>query len=214
MSPGLLDSGRARLPLVVRRRFNGPMSEEPSDRAVTELLRLGEADGRIDYDRLLPLVYEELRRMARGQLQGERGAHTLQPTALVHEAFLKLVGCDIGWQSRRHFFGAASESMRRILIDHARARGRQKRGSGARKPAIDPTDFAVLGDPDVLLTIDEVVTQIEQNDPRVAEIVKLRVFAGLSAAEIAALLCIHERSVRRDWLFARTLLHQALGRQA
>ncbi len=187
-----------------------PPAEEPRT-AVTAILASGRAEGRVDYDRLLPLVYGELRAMARAKLGSERLGHTLGATALVHEAFLKLVGSDVGWDTRRHFFGAAAESMRRILIDHARNKKRDKRDPGSVARVLDPADVAVLADPDATLTIDEITTQLEARDPRLAEIVKLRVFAGLPTSEIASMLGIHERSVRREWAFARSMLHNALG---
>jgi RNA polymerase sigma factor (TIGR02999 family) len=162
-------------------------------------------------DRLIPLVYDELRRQARRQLRQERAGHTLQPTALVHEAFLRLVGQSAQWQNRRHFFAVASQAMRRVLVDHARARDAAKRGDGATRVTLD--DAAVEGRPaevDVL-ALDEVLGRLEQLDPRQARVVELRYFGGLSAPEAAEALEVSLATVNRDWAMARAWLFRELG---
>jgi RNA polymerase sigma factor (TIGR02999 family) len=164
-------------------------------------------------DRLLPLVYDELRRLAAEMLGREEPGQTLQPTALVHEAYLRLVGDRPGrpWDGRRHFFAAAAESMRRILIDRARNRRRQKRGGGHRRVRIDLE--ALLDEPpgDDLLALDEALAALAREDPAGAELVRLRAFAGLTLGEAAEVLGIGRRTADRYWAYARAWLCDALG---
>ena len=162
---------------------------------------------------LLPLVYDQLRAVAQRALAAERPGHTLQATALVHEAYLKLVGeREIPWASRAHFYVAAAEAMRRILIDHARARGRVKRGGGgggrARLTLSDVTDLA--SKPDQILRFDEAFGRLEGELPEVAAIVRLRFFAGLSVEQTAEALGVSRSTVDRRWAFARAWLYRAL----
>ncbi|WP_193210543.1 ECF-type sigma factor [Luteolibacter marinus] len=158
---------------------------------------------------LLEVVYRELRGMAAAKMAGERPDHTLQPTALVHEAYLRLAGNRGDWQSRLHFYGAASEAMRRILVDHARQRAARKRGGGAAVTALD--DKIAAPDPDEkLLRVHEVLDELAHRDPLKADIVKLRIFAGLGHDEIAALLDLNEKTVRRHWEAAKIWLYQAI----
>ncbi len=160
---------------------------------------------------LLPLVYDQLRAVAQRALAAERPDHTLQATALVHEAYLKLVGeREIPWASRAHFYVAAAEAMRRILIDHARARGRVKRGGGgrARLTLSDVTDLA--SKPDQILRFDEAFGRLEGESPEVAAIVRLRFFAGLSVEQTAEALGLSTSTVDRRWAFARAWLYRTL----
>ena len=185
------------------------MTDELKDR-VTRLLR--EFDQRDDAaETLLPLVYEQLRAIAQARMAGERDGHTLQATALVHEAYLRLVGGeDVAWESRAHFFAAAAQAMRRILIDHARKRGSAKRGGGRASVPMSVVDLAVESDPAQILALDEALTTLEADDPRAAEVVKLRFFGGLSAEETAELMGLSLRTVMREWAFARARLFEAL----
>jgi RNA polymerase sigma factor (TIGR02999 family) len=158
--------------------------------------------------RLLSAVYEELRAMARHRLRNERAGHTLQATALVHEAYLKLIGPgSLPWQHRAHFFGACANAMRQILVEHARARNTRKRGGGAHSETLAdrPADE---GDLSLVLAVDESLDKLRAEDPRAAEVVELRFFAGLEMKEIADALQTSERTVHRDWSFARARLLQ------
>lgn len=160
---------------------------------------------------LMPLVYEQLHAIARQRMREERAAHTLQATALVHEAYMRLVGdAEISWQSRGHFFRMAAEAMRRILIDHARKRKAQKRGGGKSGLPISVVDLASVDDPDRVLALDEALTTLEEEDPRAAQIVQLRFFAGLSVDDTAESMGISRRTVMREWAFARARLFELL----
>ena len=165
---------------------------------------------------LLALVYQQLRAIAQQRMAAERAGHTLQATALVHEAYLRLLGSrSIEWTSRAQFFHAAAEAMRRILIEHARARGRIKRGGGHSDPVrIDLAnliDLATETDPDTIVALDESLRRLEQKDGELGEIVRLRFYAGLSVEEVAAALGLSEATVKRRWAFARAWLHDELG---
>ena len=163
---------------------------------------------------LLPLVYGELRRLAALRLAHESLGQTLQPTALVHEAYLRIVGADDGkpWDGRAHFFAAAAEAMRRILLDRARDRKRLKRGGGRRRAALD-LDGLVADDahPDDLIDLDLALAELARVDPRAAELVKLRLFAGLTLDEAATILGVVRRTTERDWAFARAWLFRRIG---
>lgn len=165
---------------------------------------------------LLPLVYEELRKMAAQKLAIERPGHTLQPTALVHEAYLRLVGNEGAgqqrpqWQGRRHFFGAAAEAMRRILVENARRRGAQKRGGEAARVELDADQVSAPERSEDLLALDEALARLAATDPAAAELVKLRYFAGLTIPEAAATLEISDRSADRLWAYARAWLHREI----
>jgi RNA polymerase sigma factor (TIGR02999 family) len=158
-------------------------------------------------ERLMPLVYEELRRRARNYLAGERPGITLQPTALVNEAYLRLVeGAEIEWQHRAHFFAVAAQIMRRILVDAARARCSEKRGGDVRKTAFDERMLAApVGDRE-LLALDDALDELGRLDERKAKVVELRFLAGLSLRETAEVLKVSEDTVGRDWNFARSWL--------
>jgi RNA polymerase sigma factor (TIGR02999 family) len=180
---------------------------------VTRLLQAierGETQATAD---LLPLVYNELRRLAAAKLAHEKPGQTLQATALVHEAYLRLVGDgrDVdSWHSRGHFFAAAAQAMRRILIDAARAKGRQKRQADGGRFDIDTIDVAVHASPDQLLAIDEALDKLEREDPAVFELVKLRFFAGFNVEQAAAALGISPATAYRHWNYARAWLHAEL----
>src|SRR5262245_7243051 len=163
---------------------------------------------------LLPLVYDELRKLAAARMAAEQPGHTLQPTALVHEAYARLVGQaeDQRWDSHRHFFAAAAEAMRRILIDRARDKHRLKRGGGWRRLRLDRLDLSVAEPPEDLLALDEALERLAREDPPCAELVKLRFFAGLTLEEAAAALGLARRTADRSWAFARSWLYDAMHR--
>jgi len=164
---------------------------------------------------ILPVVYDELRVLARARLRHERPDHTLQTTALVHEAYIRLIGWQQrSWSDRAHFYRAAAEAMRRILIEHARARGRDKRGGDRARVDLEDANLATWNDPDILLALDEALHRLMEQDPRAAETVRLRFFAGLSFEETASALGLSVRTVKRDWEFARAWLFRALGEAA
>jgi RNA polymerase sigma factor (TIGR02999 family) len=162
---------------------------------------------------LLPLVYEELRRLAADKLDHERPDHTLQPTALVHEAYVRLVdgNSDRTWDHRGHFFAAAAEAMRRILIDRARTRQSARRGGQRRRVALDESVIVAMDSPDQLLDLDAALTRFQSVEPRAAELVKLRFFAGLTNREAAGVLSISPRTADDLWAYARAWLFRELG---
>ncbi len=183
----------------------------PSIEAISLILqRVSDGDAPAAAE-LFPLVYEELRRLAAARMRQEAVEHTLQPTALVHEAYLRLVGSQPqDWENRGHFFGAAAEAMRRILIDHARQRGRLKRGGDLnRVPLADPLDNSGY-DPDELLAVNEALEEFEQLMPKKAALVKLRYFAGLDEATAAESLGISRATAARWWVFSRAWLYDRL----
>jgi RNA polymerase sigma-70 factor, ECF subfamily len=172
-------------------------------------------DGRAGaFERLMVLVYDDLRRLAAWQLQSERPGHTLQPTALVHEAYLKLAGQDpIEWHNKAHFFALAAQVMRHILVDHARARGRDKRGGGQASVALDEALklTAHPNEPVELVKLDEALSALAGQDPRKSRIVELRYFGGLSIEETADVLGISPTTVRREWTLAKAWLRRELN---
>lgn len=192
------------------------MPEDASSQEVTQLLAACSAGDERAADRLLPLVYTELRRLARARMAKERPGQTLDPTGLVHEAFLRLVrDADQRWDSRWHFFGAAAEAMRRILIERAREKSALKRGGG--EAPVSLLEEPGSGEPraDELLAIDEALGRLEQFDSRMAQVVKLRVFVGLSLAETAETMeGASERTVSRLWTGARAWLLREMRGQA
>lgn len=187
-------------------------ADTPSTSRVTRILDGAERLTREEVlERLLPVVYDELRVLAAAQLRGERPDHSLQPTALVHEAYVRLVADDrTPWKDRGHFFRAAAQAMRRILVEHARSRGRDKRGAGRKRVSLSAVGALSWNDPADLLALDEALRRLEKRDPRSAEVVLLRYFGGLSVAETAEALGCSERTVNRDWIFARVWLERAL----
>jgi RNA polymerase sigma factor (TIGR02999 family) len=185
----------------------------PAD--VTQILRNWSDGNDTASDQLMPLVYEELRRLARDYLRRERADHTLQPTALVHEAYLRLVDDKrVSWQDRAHFYGIAARVMRRILVDHARVRNAQKRGGLERKVTFDEaTDLSPAGTPD-LVALDDALHDFAASYPRKSKVVELKFFAGLEAVQIAKLLDVSEKTVLRDWSFAKLWLCRQLNARA
>lgn len=184
--------------------------DEPSGE-VTQLLAdwsNGDASAR---EAVFPLFYNELRRLAASYLRRERSDHTLEATALVHEAYLRLVGHDrANFESQRHFFGAAAQLMRRILVDHARGRLRAKRGGGAGKVELTEAIAMSREQPEQLMALDESLSQLAAFDPQQGRIVELRVFGGLTVEETAEVLKISTATVKRDWAFAKAWLLRAI----
>lgn len=190
----------------------------PDAQQVTRILSEISAGRTAAADELLPLVYEQLRAIAQQRMAGERHGghdHTLQATALVHEAYLKLAGnADVHWNSRGHFFAAAAEAMRRILVDHARARLAEKRGGPQRRrldlAIAEVADLAASERPEEILALDQAFLRLGEQQPRAGEVVRLRFYAGLSVDETAAALGVSPRTVDLDWSFARAWLFRAL----
>ncbi len=184
----------------------------PPQGPVTQLLAaVGRGDATAQ-DKLWALIYDELRVLARNQLADEAAGHRRQPTSLVHEAYLRLMGTDSPeWANRRHFFTAAAQAMRRIRLDDARTRKRLKRGGGADPGQLLVEPEVVDVDPTIVLGIDEALRKLEQEEPQKAEVVLLRYFAGLSVDECAAVLGVSPRSVDYWWRFARAWLHRELS---
>ena len=179
---------------------------------ITRLLQAWSAGDAAALERLAPLIYGDLRRMARRQMQRERSGNTLQTTALVHEAYLRLVDVkNVHWQDRAHFFAIAGQMMRRILVEAARARGAGKRGGGATRVNLDESIDAVPTRGSELLRLDEALDALAQLDPRKARVIELRFFGGLNAEESAEVLKISTRSVMRDWSLARAWLIRELS---
>jgi RNA polymerase sigma factor (TIGR02999 family) len=177
---------------------------------VTRLLKAMNRGDRKAAEDLLPLVYDELRKLAAAKMAAEKPGHTLNPTALVHEAYLRLVG-DQNFDSRGHFFAAAAEAMRRILVNHARDRNRLKRGGKRHRVDLEKlTDLAVATDAD-LLELDDALARLAKDYPAAAEIVKLRFFAGMTLGEAAKALGLPRRTADRHWSFARAWLADTLG---
>ena len=184
----------------------------PSSDVSRLLTRLQEGDGRA-LDRLMPLVHDELRRLARAQMRRERVDHTLQTTALAHEAYLRMVSLEKqDWHGRAHFFGVAAAVMRRILIDHARKHRAARRGQGVKHVALDDVAPVAPERPEELIALDEALERLRELDPRQERIVELRFFGGLGVEETAAVLGISPRTVKREWAVARAWLRGELGR--
>ncbi len=185
---------------------------QPPTASVTRLLQQWSAGRREAFDELFPLVYEELRRLAERHLRRERAPHTLQATALVNEAYLKLVRQDeIRCENRAHFFGIAARVMRCLLVDHARAKGAAKRrdGAGAIQPKTDLVGMAVPPDID-LIALDQALERLAQTDRRQSELVELRFFGGLTIDEVGEVLGISPATVSREWMVARAWLYAQL----
>lgn len=180
------------------------------DEQLTRLLH-GSEGGGLSADSLFPLVYEQLRKAAAAQFRRERAGQTLQPTALVHEAFLKLSGPrEIPWASRGHYYAAAAQAMRQILIDHARSRG-ARRAREVAAGAVADLETLSQGNPGTILAVDGALSRLEGEDPDAAAIVKLRFFAGLSVEQAAQALGVSPRTAARLWSFARARLHGLLS---
>ena len=178
---------------------------------VTQILSAIEHGDARAVDKLLPHVYGELRALAQHQMSGERTEHTLQATALVHEAYLRLVGVEnLSWANRGHFFRAAAEAMRRILIEHARKRGRVKRGGRLTHVSLDALELAVGENSGSFLVLDDAIRRLSEHDARAAEVVRLRFFAGLDIEQTAKVLDVSPMTVKREWRFARVWLYGAM----
>ncbi len=190
------------------------MSEpEGQSQAVTSLLSRASAGDATATNELFPLVYDELKAIASAQLSKERPGHTLQATALVNEAYLRLVGpSDRGWENRAHFFGAAARAIRRILTDHARGRNRVKRGGGDAPLSLDESLVSAPGRSLDLVALDEALEELAAMDEPKARLVELRFFAGLSVEDAAAALGISPRTAAREWEFARVWLHREVSK--
>jgi RNA polymerase sigma-70 factor, ECF subfamily len=188
-----------------------PDSLPQTNRDVTSLLVRAQKGDCLATEELFPLVYDELRALAARYLSQESAAQTLQPTALVHEAFLRLVGPgETSWENRRHFFGAAAKAIRRILLDHARGKRRMKRGGGARPLSLGDADLSVEGISLDLLALDEALNNLAKLDPTKANLVELRFFGGLSVDEISQAMGSSPSTVAREWRFIRAWLHREL----
>ncbi len=184
------------------------MSENPDVTLLLSALTRGDEGAA---SKLIPAVYDELRRLAGSYMRRERVDHTLQATALVHEAYLKLVEQrSVNWQSRAHFFGVAAQLMRRILIDHARGHSRQKRGGDEQKVSLDEALIFSEQQADELLAVDDSLNQLAKIDPRQAKVVEMRFFGGLSIEEAAEVLGVSPKTVKRDWSVAKAWLYADL----
>lgn len=179
---------------------------------ITQLLAEWSEGNQAALDQLYPLVYNELRRLAHGYLRRERKGHTLQTTALINEAYLRLVDQKhVHWANRSHFFGISAQIMRRILIDHARRYDYAKRGGGAQRISLDEAAIVAKQRGQTLLLLDEALKSLAKIDPRRSQVVELRYFGGLNNEEIAGVLKISENTVTRDWIMARAWLYQELS---
>lgn len=179
--------------------------------AITQLLskwKLGEAGAR---EELIPLVYEQLRRMAAARLGQQNAGHTLRPTALVHEAYLKLSQADLDWKDRNHFLAVAARAMRQVLVDHARNRQRQKRGSGAQRVTLEDATLISSEPSGVLLDLDEALDRLKAIDARKAEAIELLYFGGLTYEEASANLSISVATLHREVTFAKAWLRNELS---
>ena len=182
---------------------------------ITELLEQWSGGNQAALDQLYPLVYEELRRLARSYMRREPKGHTLQTTALINEAYVRLVDQhSVRWQNRSHFFAISAQIMRRILVDHARQHLQAKRGGGAKKISLDEVMIVAKERSEEVLMLDEALVNLARLDPRRSQVVELRYFAGLNNSEIASVLQISENTVMRDWNLARAWLYQQLSETA
>ena len=186
----------------------------PEQEPVTDLLRAWRNGDDQALDRLTPLIYDELHKIAEQALRRERRNHTLQTTAVMHEAFLRLIDQKrVDWQSRNHFFAVAAKIMRRILVDYARRHHAEKRGGEAVKLSLDNMDAPAVVRAAGLIALDDAMKSLEARDRRKARVVELRFYGGLSIEETAEALDIHEATVKRDWEFAKAWLHRELSRE-
>jgi len=183
----------------------------PSPHQITQLLKEWGDGDQSARDQLMPLVYDELRRMAHQHMRKERPGHTLQTSALVHEAFVRLVDqSEVQWQNRAHFFGIAAQMMRRILVDYARSRGYAKRGGDARQVSLD--EVAIVSEERAadVVALDDALTSLATIDSRKSQIVELRFFSGLSIEETAEVLAVSPGTVMRDWALAKAWLRREM----
>ncbi|MGI8640297.1 MAG: sigma-70 family RNA polymerase sigma factor [Pyrinomonadaceae bacterium] len=179
---------------------------------ITRMLQEWSGDNQAVLDDLMPLVYEELRRQASRYLRRERAGHTLQTTALIHEAYLRLIDQrDVNWQNRAHFFGIAAQAMRRILVDYARERHREKRGGATENLPLDDALLVISEERSIdLVALDEALTRLAKFDEQQARVVELRYFSGLSIEETAEVLKISTATVKRDWNMSKAWLKQEI----
>lgn len=188
------------------------MALSPQD--ITQLLKEWSDGDKLAPGRLMPLIYDELRRLASQKMSHERSNHTLQPTALVHEAYLRLVDqTSVNWRDRAHFLGIAANAMRQILIDHARAHSAAKRGGAAERLSLDDAVLEPEERAADLVALDDALSRLASIDKRKADIVEFRFFGGLSVDEIAEALDIHRATVLRDWKVAKAWLHNELSKE-
>lgn len=181
---------------------------------ITRILEAVEGGDAAAAEALLPLAYEELRRIAAMKMASERAGHTLQPTALVHEAYLRMLGPDgeaLGWNSRAHFFAAASQAMRRILIESARRKQTAKRGKNAEHTSLDESKLEFAVPSEEVLAVDEALKKLEEEDPHLARIVMLRYFAGMTIPETAYALGVSTSTLDRHWQCAKAWLHREIS---
>jgi RNA polymerase sigma factor (TIGR02999 family) len=185
---------------------------DPSPTEVSKLLRAAAQGEPMVAEQLLPLVYDQLRALAQKYMRGERAGHTLQATALVHEAYLRLVQNDqIDWKGRGHFYIAAADAMRRVLIDHARKHGAVKRGGDWNNVTLNLAELVAGKGLNELLLVDEALDELTAADPRTAQVVRLRFFAGLEVDETARVLGVSPRTVDREWQYARAWIKKRLS---
>jgi len=184
---------------------------QDSSQPVTTLLRAWRDGDASAFEQLIPIVYDELRRIARRHMAGERPSHTLQTGALINEAYMRLVDINqIDWQGRAHFMAMAAQTMRRVLIEAARARQRQKRGGGIERVTLDEHGIVAPGQGPDVLALNDALDALAAVSPRKAQVIELRFFAGLTNAEAAEVLHVSEDTVRRDWRLARAWLFREL----
>jgi RNA polymerase sigma factor (TIGR02999 family) len=181
---------------------------------ITLMLQQARGGNQDVISQLVPLLYDELRRLASYYLKREHPNHTLQATALVNEAYLRLVGQqDVEWKNRNHFFGIAAQQMRRVLVDHARRQHRAKRGGSAAKISLREVMIVSRDNPEGILIVDEILSRLAALDPQQAKIVELRVFAGLTVEEVAEVLGLSSSAVKREWTVARAWLTREMNLQ-
>lgn len=179
---------------------------------VTQMLKQVSAGDPRAASELLPLVYAELRKLAQSRMAKTPPGNTLQPTALVHEAYMRMVGSDApSWNSRGHFFAAAAQAMRQILVEQVRRKASLKRGGEFGRISVDPGELAIAEPSEDILALDEALKELEKRDPRKAQLVNLRFFAGLTTEEAAAALGVSVPTAERDWRFVKALLHSQLS---
>lgn len=186
------------------------MAQGPNPQNITQLLAEWRDGDQSALDELYPLVYDELHRLARRYMSRERKGHTLQTTALINEAYVRLVGQKVNWANRSHFFAISAQIMRRILIDHARRNAYAKRGGGAQQVSLEEAATVTPDQSGELIRLDEALKSLAEMDPRRSQVVELRYFGGLNNEEIAGVLNVSENTVTRDWNMARAWLYQQL----
>jgi RNA polymerase sigma factor (TIGR02999 family) len=184
----------------------------PAPQEISQLLQAWSAGDQTAFDKLLPLVYDELRRLAQGYLERQGPGHTLQTAALINEAYLRLVEQETPWQNRAHFFGVAARAMRSILVDYARTKQAAKRGGAMQMVALDEAALVSAERAAELVALDEALAELANLDRRKCQVVELRYFGGLTVAETAAVLKVSPETVARDWRLARTWLLRALSK--